>query len=497
MSESFCLLIVPGIKSFVHRERFTTNYEFPRGPLALATFLNSMDCSTSLLPLDYYLRSSHTTDDIEEQIYSILLTAINEHNPSIIGISVPYTLLYPVSLKIAQYCRQIKPDTFLVMGGSHVTYHNRSVFDDSSAPDAVVRGEGEWTFLELADTVKKGKTLDNTAGITYRENSIVRENPQRPLGPIEKLPVPDYGLLPEAFVRTIAVSLVASRGCAYQCTYCGESLFWGNKVRRVPVDNIIEEMKMLSNKYDNYPVGFEDSMFHMQSSYFYDFCAKLENVKVNPNIYLLSRVDTINDQGIEAMMRAGFKNIILGVESASPKVLKMMNKRISPERAEQACRKSAEKGLIIGTFWITGHPGDTPEEAELTIRAIDDYYRKGITHTTEVALFVPYPGTPVYNEPEKHGVEIVTYDWEKWGRFNTEPVIRLKDFSEKEILYSWMRAKALSEKWKPVVSERLIKKKNSSLTRLDSQAAPTGKKIGRNDPCTCGSGKKYKKCCSK
>ncbi|MBW1707552.1 MAG: SEC-C domain-containing protein, partial [Deltaproteobacteria bacterium] len=22
-----------------------------------------------------------------------------------------------------------------------------------------------------------------------------------------------------------------------------------------------------------------------------------------------------------------------------------------------------------------------------------------------------------------------------------------------------------------------------------------GKKIGRNDPCPCGSGKKYKKCC--
>ncbi|WP_295026772.1 SEC-C metal-binding domain-containing protein, partial [Ruminococcus sp.] len=24
-----------------------------------------------------------------------------------------------------------------------------------------------------------------------------------------------------------------------------------------------------------------------------------------------------------------------------------------------------------------------------------------------------------------------------------------------------------------------------------------GKKVGRNDPCPCGSGKKYKKCCGK
>lgn len=35
------------------------------------------------------------------------------------------------------------------------------------------------------------------------------------------------------------------------------------------------------------------------------------------------------------------------------------------------------------------------------------------------------------------------------------------------------------------------------LEQRKSGTVVTGKKVGRNDPCPCGSGKKYKKCCGK
>ncbi len=486
-----CLIIVPGIKSLARRERFTTTYEFPRGALSLASFLNSRDCRTMILPLDYYLQASDSPLNIEKQTFSILQEALNEYAPSVVGVSAPYTLLYPASLKIVEYCKKIKPDLFTIMGGPHVTYLHKHALRDSDSIDIVVRGEGEWTLLETVDSLIKGNDISHIKGIAYRSNNDTVVTPDRPFGPVSELPVLEYGLLPENFVRNMSISLVASRGCVYRCAYCSESLFWGNKVRRIPVENIFEELKQLSDKYDNLPVGLEDSMFHMKSSYFYELCSKLTDIKLNPNIYLLSRVDTVNDDGFNAMIKAGIRNIILGVESASPKVLGMMSKHITPYKAENACEKATKKGLVTGTFWIIGHPGDDPQEAEMTIHAIDTFYEKGVIGSAEIALFVPYPGTPMFNDPQKYGIEILTYEWEKWGRFNTEPVIQLKGFSKKEILTSWTRARAVSEKWRL----NLINKRLHTVSDPNEYSIGESRKIGRNEPCPCGSGKKYKKCC--
>ena len=483
-----CLLIVPGIRATPYRERFTTIYDFPRGALSLGTFIKEKGCSVRILPLDYYLAPSSDPLEIEGQIQGIVEAAIREWRPSLIGISVPYTMLYPISIKTAEYCKEVDPEVVVALGGPHVSYMDTQCLEDCPAVDVVVRGEGEWTLLELIGCIREGRGFSGVRGITYREGDRTISNPPRPLGDIEELPVLDYGLLPENFVRNMAVSIVASRGCAYRCAYCNESRFWGPRVRRLSVEKIVEEMRQLAEGYDNYPVGLEDSMFDMRTSYFYRLCDALSRIRLNPNIYLLSRVDAITEEGCETMVRAGIRNLILGIESASPRVLRVMNKRIDMEMAERACRMATEKGIIVGTFWIIGHPGDSPEEAEITIETIDRFYREGIIHSSEIALFVPYPGTAIFENPEAFGVEILTYDWEKWGRFNTEPVFQLKGFPREEILKAWRRAKAVDERWRRL---RLY------ASMMGGAKTAPSIKVGRNDPCPCGSGKKYKKCCGR
>lgn len=71
---------------------------------------------------------------------------------------------------------------------------------------------------------------------------------------------------------------------------------------------------------------------------------------------------------------------------------------------------------------------------------------------------------------------------------------------DKEKLYKNMvaaKADWLYElpQWKEIYSEEELKKLYKE--QKESTTIRKEKKIGRNDPCPCGSGKKYKKCCGR
>lgn len=69
---------------------------------------------------------------------------------------------------------------------------------------------------------------------------------------------------------------------------------------------------------------------------------------------------------------------------------------------------------------------------------------------------------------------------------------------DKELLYKNMVAAGADwlyglEEWNEIFDE--AKQKELYKEQKKSQTVVNGPKIGRNDPCPCGSGKKYKKCC--
>lgn len=447
------MIFVPGVNSITHKERFTEPYDFPRGGLSLASFLSSRGKRVSIIPLDYYIPPSQNPAEISSRLRYVVQSTVMEFDPALVGISAPYTMLYPTALRIASFCKEVS-ESVVCLGGPHVSYMDWQTFIDSKDVDVVVRGEGEWTLLELLEKVEREEDFSDVAGTTVRNaesgvrnTELAKVNPPRPLGNMNELPQLNYGLLPEEFVRKMAVTLVASRGCAYRCTYCLESEFWGHKVRVTSIDRVVEEVKILSEKYNNPPLAFEDSMFNMRSARFFELCAGLKGIRLRPEFYILSRVDSVTDEGFRAMKDAGINKILLGIESASPKVLAAMNKRITYEQAEDTCRRLTNAGLQVGTFWIIGHPGDSIKEARITLDAIKRLYSLGYMGASEIAIFIPYPGTIIFQNPEAYGIDILNYDWERWGRFNTEPVCQLKDFRKEDILRCWVKAQRIAEYW--------------------------------------------------
>lgn len=420
---------------------------FPRGAVSVASFLQHHGIPTAVLPLAWHAEPHLPPAEARRRARAALRDAVESLRPRAVGISVTFSYLYPEGQRIAEDVRALDPDLPILIGGPHVTYQDEACLRETPAIDVVVRGEGEWTALELIRALDAGADLSGVAGLTFRRpDGGIQRNDKRPLGSVLELPPEDFGLLPAGFCRIMDISALTSRGCAYRCRFCHEFRYWGGVVREHPVQRVIDEMARLS-RYDNLLMGIDDSMLDMRTPYFHALVEALgRSEHVSPNFGLLTRLDTITPEGAAAMRRAGMRWVCVGVESGSPRVLQSMNKEITVEQIRAGLRLVREAGLSASGFLIIGHPGDSPEESVQSRGFVDDLFKDDLIDWLDLSTFSPYPGTPFFNTPERHGVEILTRDWSLWRRTN-RPVAQLSGYSAEQIYLELLRMLALQDRY--------------------------------------------------
>jgi radical SAM superfamily enzyme YgiQ (UPF0313 family) len=360
--------------------------------------------------------------------------------PRAVGISVTFTYLYPRGLDIARIVGEVDPELPVLFGGPHVTYWDRECLEEAPEVDVVVRGEGEWTALDVLQTLEGDGDLSAVRGITWRDaDGQIHRNRLRPLGDVLELPEVDFGLLPPEFARHMEVFGISSRGCTFRCRYCHEFRYWGGVVRQYPADRLVAEMERLQLDHQNAMRGIDDSMLNMEEPYFVELIDELGQSPHLPSRFgLLTRVDTITREGLQAMRRAGIPSLSVGMESGSDVVLRAMNKGVTVADALVGLERVREAGISLSTFFIVGHPGDNAVESEVTLRFIDRLFQERLTTYVDLSMFTPYPGTPYFHSAEKYGVSILTLDWSRWRR-NNRPVSELADFRANEIYLAYLR----------------------------------------------------------
>lgn len=421
---------------------------FPRGIMEIATFLNLKGCPTSVLPLCHYLRQDYPTDDSRyiigeidrREFYPIIEDALREADPMVVGVSNSYTKDFINCMEIIKICKQINPRITTVMGGSHVTFCDEESLQTPEL-DIVVRGEGEWAMLNILRAMEERREISEIRGITLRKNGRIQRNPPESLGKLEEIPPVDFGLLPREFVQRASIHGILHRGCAYHCRYCAEQKFWGGP-RPYRIEKIIEEMKALQREYQTQMIGFEESMLDMRSKSFFDLCQQIKEnrLELPDRFYLTTRIDSVTDEGIECLIETNIRQLCVGIESFSPKILKMMNKKQDFDHILGRCKTLKDNKIRLLSYWLIGHPGDNVQEAEYSHSKFKEFFEKGLLKAGYVFIFVPYPGTEYFDHPEKYGIKILTYDWKSWRRWTQTPASCLDDFSTDEIVAAYNRA---------------------------------------------------------
>lgn len=426
-----CLLIAPPEEMNV----------FPRGIVEIASFLNQNEIQTAVLPLVYHLPQCTDTDSYgnplvdpdESELEAILADAIHASKPDVIGISNVCTKDASNCTKIARICKQLRPDALIVMGGHHATFCDTETLR-CRAVDVVVRGEGEWVMLNLMQALSNGKDYRHIRGLSFRADGNVRRNPAQPAGCLDKVPPVDFKLLPEEFVGTAIIHGILTRGCAYQCKYCVEKIYWGNP-RRYPLAKQIAEMEILQREYGTQLAGLEESMLDMRTKRFHDYCRQIRTRRIDlpEQFYITTRIDAVTADGVKRLSSAGIGIVCVGIESFSKKVLTMMNKKQSPDTIRRGCEILKKHGIWTNAYWLIGHPGDSPHEAESTYIQFKRFFEKGLLQSGHAFGFVPYPGTRYYSNPGNYGIIIGDFDWNRWRRWTESPVSWLDNFSAEDI----------------------------------------------------------------
>jgi radical SAM superfamily enzyme YgiQ (UPF0313 family) len=443
-----CLLIDPGMKTFLLRENLPPAIDSPQGCLSIASFLNQRGVETQIIAVDALVEDP--VDGEPWGLHSIkpfIEETLARSDVRGIGVAFNYTVLAEDVHTVSSICRELAPKVPIFVGGNHPTFLPEQTLEEMRSVDIVVRGEGEWTTLALLTALEHGRNLSDVAGVTFRdEDGTIVSTPDRPLGSLDELPPLDYSLLPDRLVSSTLWYVSGSRGCWGKCTFCSDPAFWNGKQRRFPLQKVLRELEQIVREYRCEHLVFGDDSFSLKSSACLGDLERMGQALSGEKFrgaFIQTRVDAVSPEGLKKAREANIVNVQFGFESASPKVLRAMNKRTTPEMIPAACRMAKNAGLLVSGFWIVGHPGDDLEEFNHTYRAMKHLYGSGWLDGSSVFQYIPYPGTAPFHDPGRYDVEILSYDWSRYHLFRFDkPVCQLKAYAFDDIHASYQLLEA-------------------------------------------------------
>jgi anaerobic magnesium-protoporphyrin IX monomethyl ester cyclase len=269
------------------------------------------------------------------------------------------TAAHNTAIKTIKAIHKKLPHLHIVYGGVYPSYAHRSVMFDCEEIDAIVRGEGEQTVVSLIRTWEQTNDLSKVDGVTWRNGEEIIVNRSRTL--IKNLD--EYRLGWELvdwtrysmFGFKSAAGLQFSRGCTLTCTYCGQWMFWKKWRHRSP-ENVVEQLKILSNQYAVKIVWFADENFAADREVAKQLLERIIDADLGLSLNLnMTAADVVRDADLMPLYkRAGVDYIVMGIETLKNHVVTHIRKNNPFQISKEAVRLLRENNMISLTNIIYG-----------------------------------------------------------------------------------------------------------------------------------------------
>lgn len=348
-----------------------------------------------------------------------VLDYISNNKPIMIGITA-FTTEITAGNKIAGAIKKVFSELPIVVGGPHPSIIPRETLTEFPNLDIAVIGEGEKTIIELIQVFEndnKGK-LDHVRGIAFRRNGeiIVNQSPQ-PIEEINSLPFPAWDSFETEYYNQI-FPVSTSRGCPYPCYFCSPK-YLGNRVRVKNYKNIIEEIKLLVDRFGAKRIQFADATLGLLKEGAMLMCDELIKTELNKKIKwdCETRADSVNSELLKKMKEAGCEWVALGVETGSERILKeVVRKGETKEQIRNAVKMAKNAGIKVRCFFIIGHYTETVD----TIKETINFALELDPDALSFGLMVPNPGSQIRRlaEEGENGLRILHNRWEDYQQFN-------------------------------------------------------------------------------
>lgn len=319
---------------------------------------------------------------------------------------------YKFIANIAKYIKNLYPSIFLLAGGTHVSLNPEDCVLDSF--DALCIGEGEEATLNLVEQLQKGIKPSGIPNLWIKNCLEIEKCSPRPfLQDLDNLPFPDREMWQEwiRFPKS-RLPVLLGRGCPFQCTYCCnhalKKLASGNYVRFRSPDNILSEVRELTNTFPGQKeIYLEVESFGVNLNWAIELCSKIENFNAERSQPIVLGVNlritpNTNLEGLfDAMKKSNFNFINIGVESGSERVRREILKRnYTNEDIIKAVKLARKYNLKVYFFNLIGIPGENISDFMETVKI----NRICLPDSHYLSIFFPYPGTDLYLLSKEHKI---------------------------------------------------------------------------------------------
>jgi radical SAM superfamily enzyme YgiQ (UPF0313 family) len=343
-----------------------------------------------------------TFDHSYKRIEGYFLTS----KPDIVGVYLD-TIMYNDALEVIRIAK--KHDSFVIAGGPHPTILPKSIIKYA---DILVFGQAERPLLQIIENFRT-KNFSHIPNIWYKKGKTIHKNKiEYEYGHLDKNPFPSRNLLClNKYIERChqfdsinpnirATTMIISRGCPYNCSFCQPTLrrIFGSKFRIRSPDNTIEEILEIKQKYDIQAIFFHDDTLTVNKQWIIKFCEKIKNKKTGLIFGCNTRIDTINEDILQKMYAAGFRELHIGIESASQRILdEIYKKGINIEKVMDKIQSIKKMGFNTMCFFMIGAPTEKSNEIKETIR----FACSLPTNEISVSITNPIPETELFFKMHK------------------------------------------------------------------------------------------------
>ena len=329
---------------------------------------------------------------------AILYRMLTDFTPQVVGLSF-LSYDFQAAENVSAFIKKILPGVLIVAGGPHPSMYPRRTLSDQNI-DFIIRGEGEETFSQLLTAIENKSATNEIAGLGGRRNNSIFLNPQSFNTNLDRLPMPawdlyDHHLYAKFDIRLTHIhnyqpyaTIITSRGCPFHCIYC-HSIF-GKHLRTRSVENVMAELEYLKS------CGIEsieilDDAFNVDSDHMCRILRAVIAAKLNLKLSFPNglRVDLLTNANLELIKAAGCFYLSVAIETASPRIQKLIRKNLNLDQAMKNIHNSVNLHIFTTGFFMLGFPTETRVEMQNTI----NFACRSPLHSAFFFSVVPQYGT--------------------------------------------------------------------------------------------------------
>ena len=332
----------------------------------------------------------------------------------------------PISdaLRVSRAAKRARPDLPVVWGGWHPSMFGRECLAEP-AIDVTVQGQGEETFAEIVDRLAADRGLQDCAGCTVKlPDGSIRENPRRPLAPVEHFRAHNYDLVPvERYFELKGkrqLDYISSQGCNFRCAFCSDPFVYGRGWVGLEPNRMALRLKELWDRHGFDDINFQDETFFTKRERVRQLAQRI----IDSGMRVTWAATMRADQGVRlpeeiwALCRqSGLRRLLVGVESGSNEMLKRIRKDITMEQVFYTAERMVAHGIAGHFPFIVGFPEESEESIQASLDVAKKLRAMSPQFLTPIFYFKPYPGSELVIEAVRRGYRLPE-TLETWAAFD-------------------------------------------------------------------------------